>query len=214
MGLHNIGVVVNNSKYKIYRSAELGSDGLPYLENYLEKRNLPFPKTIIHMNHQGYAFPIYFAIHEYKAQQKYGYKYHHPFGPIRTYLDGENPYKPTDVIDKGSILGLVGRRYFKYGDGKIAGGIDALTKILELVLDLKNQPVLFHCFGGFHRTGMVGMLIRYMQGWDEKRIFAEYHVYNPVFSRDKNIEFVQKFTKDDRFLTIRDKYSKDLVLQP
>lgn len=211
MGLHNIGVLVNNERYKIYRSAELGLDGLPYLVDYLEKRDLPFPKTIIHMNHQGYAFPLYFAIHEYKAQAKYGFNYYHPFGDLRTYLDGEDPYHPTDIIDKFRILGPIGRRYFNYGDGKVAGGIDALLKILGLILDAEKQPVLFHCYGGIHRTGMIAMLVRYLQGWDEKRIVNEYHVFNPVLPREKNIDFVQRFSKDPRFLSLKDRYGKLLT---
>lgn len=199
----NFGVVINNDTYQIYRSGKLGKHGLKKLANYLYKEGLPFPKTIVYMNKQGYAFPFYFAIQEYKEQERYGFTFYHPFGKLRTYLDGQDPYQPTDVIDRSLYLGHVGRKYFDYGDGKVAGGVETLLLNLVIILEPVNQPVLFHCFGGFHRTGIVAMLIRYMQGWEEKDIIAEYHKYNPSFPREKNIDFVKAFSQDERFLELK-----------
>lgn len=205
--MHNFGILAKKAPYFIYRSAELGNDGLREVEKYLSQEGLPFPKTIIYMNAEGYAFPLYFAIQEYKAQEKYGFTFFHSFGNPRTYLDGQDPYYPTDVIDKFQYLGPIGRRYFKLGDGKITGGIDNLVTILNLVLDPANQPVLFHCLGGLHRTGMVAMLIRVIQGmkWDD--IVNEYHQYNRLFPRERNIKFVERFQNDKRFIEIWDKFA-------
>lgn len=204
---HNLGVLADKAPYFIYRSSELGKHGLKMVKEQLDEKGLPFPKTIVYMNADGYAFPLYFAIDEYKAQEQYGFTFYHSFGIPRTYLDGEDPYFPTDMIDKGRHLGPIGRRYFKYGDGKITGGINNLLVILNLVLDPKNQPVLFHCLGGIHRTGMVAMLVRVVQGclsWQE--IVAEYHEFNPMLPREKNIKFVERFIRDPRFIAIKEKY--------
>ena len=56
------GVMVNNEDYTIYRSAKLGKSGFKTLDEYLRKRDLPFPKTVIYMNKTGYKFPFYFAL--------------------------------------------------------------------------------------------------------------------------------------------------------
>ena len=202
----NFGVVEFSDKHQIYRSAYLGKKGLAELAVHLEKENLPFPKTIVYMNKPGYAFPFYFALEEYEAQEKYGFSFYHSFGEPRTYLDGHNPYEPTDKIDRHLYLGLKAKKYFGFGDGEITGGVDNLLKIVELIIDPKNQPVLFHCFGGFHRTGMVAMIMRHMQGWSWEGIEYEYRMFNPHFPRQENIAFVRKFVNDPSYLDLAHKY--------
>lgn len=220
------GVVVKNSDYLIYRSSALGKHGMKHLNNILEQHDLPFPKTIIYMNKQGYAFPLYFAIKEYKLSEseKYGpFDFFHSFGKPRTYVDGHNPYYPSEIIDSRRYLGPVGKRYFSYGDGKVAGGVDTVLNILKLVLDPERQPVLFHCMGGIHRTGMIAMALRFIQGgyWVEgpktekwgmqlNPAEYEYYKYNPVLFRKKNIEFIEQFSRDPRFLALQEQYQEAL----
>ena len=220
--LLNFGVVVKNPTYTIYRSALLGNLGLKNLGNFLDNHNLPFPKTIIYMNKTGYAFPFYFAIEEYKdsLSGKYGeFDFYHSFGGLRTYVDGMNPYHPTDVIDKFIYFGITAKRYFAPHHDGIVGGTDAVTNILRIVLDPSKQPVLFHCFGGLHRTGMIGMLLRFLQGgfWvdgprEESHGMSlnpaeqEYTKYNPLIFRKPNVEFVEQFSHDPRFLELQAQY--------
>lgn len=203
--MRNFGVVAANEHYHIYRSAELGKHGLEELKELLDDAQLPFPKTIIYMNAEGYAFPLYFAIDEYKAQDDYGYTFFHSFGTPRTYLDGHNPYEPRDVIDKRRYLGHFARKYFDFGDGNVCGGVEALILILNLILDQTRQPVLFHCLGGMHRTGMVAMILRSMQKMPWEEIVAEYHAHNP-FPRQENLDFVLQFTKEPVFHKLCDLY--------
>lgn len=210
--MRNFGVLAAKDPYFIYRSCELGKAGLSELKQHLVNAGLPFPKTIIYMNAEGYALPLYYAIDEWKAQEQYGFKFYHPFGSVRTYLDGQDPYHPTDVIDKFRYLGMVGRRYFNLGDGEITGGIEQLFTILNLIVDPENQPVLFHCMGGFHRTGIVAMLIRVLQGMAWKDLIQEYHHFNPLFPREKNIDFVERFASDIRFLQLWQKYKIPLTI--
>ncbi len=225
--LIHFGVVVKNSSYTIYRSSALGKHGLKHLSKMLDEQDLPFPKTIIYMNYEGYAFPFYFAIKEYKASLSgaYGeFDFFHPFGALRTYVDGEDPYHPTDDIDTTLNLGPIGQRYFSLQDVGISGGTDAVIDILKLVLDPERQPVLFHCFGGLHRTGMIAMLVRFVQGgfWvDGPKTSTkgmqlnpaeyEYAKFNPILFRKKNIQFVEKFSHDPRFLDLQDQYQAALA---
>lgn len=217
-----MGVVVKNKTYSIYRSAALGRIGIHHLAKVLDEQELPFPKTIVYMNHAGYKFPLYFAIEEYKAgiKGKHGeFEFFHPFGDLRTYVDGHNPYFPTDYIDSDLYLGHRGRKYFEFGDGKVAGGVKTVVDVLNLVLDSERQPVLFHCLGGIHRTGMIAMLIRFLQGgfWvDGPKTEShgmqlnpaeyEYAKFNPIIFRKENIEFVEAFRNDPRFLALEAKY--------
>lgn len=206
-GVQNFGIVVDNPTYHIYRSAELGREGIEELA-----RLGIAPRAIVYMNWEGYAFPFYFALQEYEESLLRGFTFYHPHGDIRTYLDGENPYSPTDRIDSIFKFGFKARRIFKKGDNEIVGDTEALLKILNLILDPQNQPVLFHCFGGMHRTGMVAMLIRSIQGWNWDRIEAEYVHYNPHLFRQENVDFVEAFSEDPRFLELVKKY-RDLLKQ-
>ena len=212
-----------NSKFQIYRSGALGKRGLRKVKSYLQKRSMLFPKTIIYMNKAGYKFPFYYALDEYHLQKKYGFKFYHSFGLLRTYLDGRDPYHPETDIDKKNPLGRRARRIFPIRDDGLDGGTDSLKRILSLILDPDNQPVLFHCQGGRHRTGMIAMLIRYLQGgwWltgEKKKRYGitlnpaqfEYYRFNHLMFRKSNIEFVEKFVQEEYFNNLKEVYSHSL----
>ncbi len=231
MSIVNFGIVIQNEHYQIYRSRLLGKLGLSKIDTYFKENDLTFPKTIVYMNRQGYRGPLFlfaqFAITEYELQNTYGFNFYHSFGyDYRTYLDGRNPYEPEDDIDRGRHLNAKAKKLFgEIKDDKKDGGVGAFIRILELVLDRDKQPVLYHCFGGKHRTGMITLAIRYMQGGDwihgEKTEVKssqdgeyywlnpaeyEYHLYNKKSFRKENLDFVKKFSKDERFLALKKKY--------
>lgn len=199
----NFGTLIYGDTYKIYRSAELGNLGLKELKDTLDKECKEFPKTIIYMNAEGYAFPLYYAFEEWKSRDEYGYRYIHPFGEERSYVNGENPYEFQDVIDREIYFGLIARKFFKEGDGQPCGGINTVIKLLHIIIEPANNPVLFHCLGGFHRTGMIAMCIRLMQGWDLEKIIEEYRDFNPLFYRSKNVEFLERFKDSEEFKDLR-----------
>ena len=222
----NFGVVVYNPVYTIYRSAHLGKSELKHLKKILKEDQLPFPRTIIYMNSNGYKFPLYHAVEEYEAliSLRYGpVDYYHSFdSQVRTYVDGHNPYAPTLDIDQGEPLGHKAREYFTVTpDDGIDGGMENVLRVLGLILDANNQPVLFHCHGGMHRTGMIGMILRYLQGgeWvDGPKVTRygmalnpaqyEYYKFNSLFFRKENIEFVEQFAQDPRFIDLKNAYGQ------
>ena len=215
-----LGILVNNKNFKIYRSKNLGKGGLKDLKEYSEEEKIAFPKTVISMNFFGYKFPSYSSLEEFKLKEKYGFQFFHSYGNgVRTYLDGHDPYHPKDDIDSPSKLGKEAQKYFQLRDDGVDGGIDNFFKILEIVLDPNNQPVLFHCFGGRHRTGMIAMAIRYLQGgkWTDKIVAVEkgikmnlaqfeYYKFNRSMFRKENIEFIKKVNNDPRFIDLKLKF--------
>jgi hypothetical protein len=213
------GVLVNNENYLIYRSKKLGTKGLSKLHKYLYSEDLLKPKTIIYMNKHGYKIPFLFALDEYYLQEDYGFNFYHSFGLHRTYLDGHDPYMPKDDIDREDKLGSEAQDLFDLLDDGLDGDVDDLVRILELVLNPDNQPVLFHCFGGRHRTGIVAMVLRYIQGgwWingetKKKKGLQlnpaeyEYYKFNHLMFRKENILFVRQFSKDIRFIELKERY--------
>lgn len=220
------GAMYDGPDYQIYRSAMLGKKGLKKLQTTLEEHDLPFPKTIIYMNHNGYTFPFYFALEEYKASlsDEYGhFQFVHPFGAVRTYIDGKNPYDPKLDIDTKRSLGHEARKLFPLRDDGVDGGINNVLNVLKTILNPENQPVLFHCQGGRHRAGMIAMLLRYMEGgfWVDgpktKRdgislnpAQYEYFRFNILMFSKNNVAFVEKFVTDPRFLELKEQYGEIL----
>ena len=230
----NFGLIINNKQYTIYRSKHLGTDQTKKLWSYLADNGLPIPEMVIHMNRHGFKrrFPSFshFALQEYHLSYKYGYTFYHPFHyPYRTYLDGKNPYKPRKNIDGNKYLGSKARQLFgTINHPGLDGGIDAFMRIMHLILN-SDQPVLFHCTGGRHRTGMVAMALRYLQGGEwihgPKRkvtvnIFGptlelnpaqyEYYLHNKTLFRRDNIRFIERFSHDMRFQELSELYSDGL----
>ena len=212
---YNFGVVKLNSTYQIYRSEILGKTGLNAVLSHLKKNKLPAPKTIIYMNDAGYSDKDLRAVEEYQAKQSLGFEFFHSFGyDYRTYLDGTNPSKPSEDIDDANLLGAAAKDAFGViVDPAKDGGEDAFMRILDVVLDPSKQPVLFHCLGGSHRTGMVALALRYIEGdaWlkgsfpvrvppifrkqDLNQAQYEYHLQlrNKLLFRDSNLRFVEDF---------------------
>lgn len=230
----NFGLVLKNDAHTIYRSEHLGTDQLKNLQKYLEDEHLPFPEIVIHMNRHGFkrTFPMFshFALQEYELSGKYGYMFYHPFHyAYRTYLDGHNPYEPEKNIDGDKYLGDDAQDYFGMIDHpEPDGGTDAFLRIMHLVLG-SDQPVLFHCTGGRHRTGMIAMGIRYLQGGEwingKKRkvtvnIFGpklelnpaqyEYYLHNKTQFRVENLRFIEEFSKEPAFEELRRMYQDSL----
>jgi hypothetical protein len=216
----NFGVVVKNDKHTLYRSEILGKSGLEKLYKHLDKNKLPRPKTVIYMNKNGYGgWSTGFdsrAIQEYELQAKYRYKFFHSYDQkYRTYLDGDNPYYPSKDIDQSKYMNGDAKKYFGLiEDGKADGGADAFVRIMNIVLDPARQPVLFHCAGGRHRTGMVAMMIRYLQGgeWingEQTKVWIqgknrylnhaqyEYYLHNSDLVRFDNWIFIDQFFKKE-----------------
>jgi hypothetical protein len=209
----NFGVVKNNSTYQIYRSEILGTQGLNAIVSHLKKSNLPLPKTIVYMNINGYSDKDLRAFEEFQAQQAMGFEFFHSFRyDYRTYLDGGDPSSPAEDIDDGKYLGTIAKETFGViVDSAHDGDEAAFKRILNVVLDPSRQPVLFHCLGGRHRTGMVAMALRYIEGgaWlegtysvrvppffqkrDLNRAQYEYQQHNSVQFRDINLRFIEKF---------------------
>lgn len=228
----NFGQVVKNESFTIYRSGRLGKKGIDFLyQDYLKKNSLPLPKTVIYMNDEGYndrLIDIYmtkgdpfFAIDQFNLQSTYNYKFYHSYDYAhRTYLDGKNPAQPEKDIDRSGNLSKDAIKMFG-GDPKdgLDGGVEAFYRILDLVLDQANGPVLFHCNGGFHRTGMIALALRYIQGgkWLEvpagqklNNAQLEYNYYNVDFRRAENLAFIESISKSDKFKTYISRY-RDLL---
>ncbi len=225
---YNFGVVLNSKKYQIYRSSSLGTDGVRELWNYLKANKLPTPKTIIYMNDEGYKVRFTsedFALQEYAIQEEFGFKMYHSFDyKNRTYLDGHDPYRPSEDIDLKNNLSSAAIKLFGSDpkDG-VDGGINSFKNILNISLDPVNQPVLIHCLGGKHRTGMVAMAIMHIQSDKasdivkndsliKSRAEVEYEKYAGSSVRSENIYFIRKFIKSDDFVSYVNKYRKELEL--
>ncbi|KAJ9655972.1 tyrosine-protein phosphatase siw14 [Coniosporium apollinis] len=68
-----------------------------------------------------------------------------------------------------------------------------MTRVLNVVLDTSNHPLLIHCNKGKHRTGCVVGAFRKTLGESFENIFAEYHVYAGAKARKLDEAFIEQF---------------------
>jgi protein tyrosine/serine phosphatase len=118
----------------------------------------------------------------------------------------------------------------------IDGGIESFRRIMSIVLDKSKQPVLFHCYGGKHRTGIIALAVRYIQGgnWTKIRPTVvlpglppykkdilidndakmEYLLYNPSNPRQENFDFINEYSKSADFKKLVKQYQEILNERP
>jgi hypothetical protein len=170
-----------------------------------------------------------FAIEEYEESQKYGFEFYHSFRrDYPTYLDTYNPFKPKENVYKRKYLNDTAIAYFGYWpEATLDGGMDAFYRVLDLVLESK-EPILFHCTGGHHRTGMIALAIRYLQGgaWREgdfqgplsrqhlNKAQYEYYKHNPFLFENDNLDFIEAWAKTPEFAEYYELYNERLNGEP
>jgi hypothetical protein len=142
-----------------------------------------------------------------------------------------------------NILSLLGRRALQYYEKnleviqsrKLKGDQETLYNILDLILLRSHRAVLFHCKGGVHRTGMIALAIRSLQGglWTApfqkpvhvkvhvKHIFPrlveitnlaelEYFFHNPKNFRESNLLAIRELSGQGRFQMLQEKFQKKI----
>ena len=70
---------------------------------------------------------------------------------------------------------------------------DTICKVLELMLDQSNYPMLIHCNKGKHRTGCVTASFRRVTGWTFEACVAEYEQYAKPKDRALDKVFIGRF---------------------
>ncbi|KIW71454.1 hypothetical protein PV04_03619 [Phialophora macrospora] len=66
-------------------------------------------------------------------------------------------------------------------------------KVLELMLDSSNYPMLIHCNKGKHRTGCITASFRRVTGWTFEACMAEYERYSKPKDRALDKVFIERF---------------------
>ncbi|TYI59113.1 hypothetical protein E1A91_D10G011400v1 [Gossypium mustelinum] len=70
---------------------------------------------------------------------------------------------------------------------------ETIREALNVVLDVKNHPLLIHCKRGKHRTGCVVGCLRKLQRWCLSSIFDEYQRFAAAKARVSDQRFMEKF---------------------
>ena len=78
-------------------------------------------------------------------------------------------------------------------DPEIYTSDDVICKVLELMLDSSNYPMLVHCNKGKHRTGCITASFRRVTGWTYEACIAEYERYSKPKDRALDKVFINRF---------------------
>jgi len=74
---------------------------------------------------------------------------------------------------------------------------DAVAQFIKTVNDPATGVFYVHCAGGRHRTGDMGAVYRFAQGWDYDKVYQEMKNYDFYTSNghQKALDFVQDYSK-------------------
>jgi protein-tyrosine phosphatase len=78
-------------------------------------------------------------------------------------------------------------------DPDVYTGDEVVNKVIKLILDPTNHPMLVHCNKGKHRTGCITACFRKVTGWSLDTCLAEYEKYSKPKSRELDKVFIARF---------------------
>ncbi|RMZ92304.1 hypothetical protein DV736_g489, partial [Chaetothyriales sp. CBS 134916] len=70
---------------------------------------------------------------------------------------------------------------------------DTINKVLSIMLEPRNYPMLVHCNKGRHRTGCVTACFRKVTGWTTDACLEEYERYSSPKSRALDKAFIERY---------------------
>jgi protein tyrosine/serine phosphatase len=73
---------------------------------------------------------------------------------------------------------------------------EIVDKVLNLMLDPDNYPLLVHCNKGKHRTGCIVACFRKVTGWTDDTAIEEYEQYSKPKERPLDKEFIRHYDAD------------------
>lgn len=78
-------------------------------------------------------------------------------------------------------------------DSQIYTDAETVHKVLNIVLDPSNFPLLIHCNKGRHRTGCMVACFRKITGWSLDACIDEYVTYSTPKERELDKRFIERF---------------------
>lgn len=175
---YNFGVVLDGM---IYRSGKLGKSGMRDVINALEAATLPAPKSIASIHVMGFGGPGgSYNLEELDESMARGitflHSYHHDPG-LTVYMDGTDPSKIVEddphhgnIYDPKTVALFlpdkkVRERLFVDQSMEknriILGDTQDFFQSIENMIDAP-WPLLIHCKGGRHKTGMFSLVFEYL----------------------------------------------------
>lgn len=126
---------------------------------------------------------------------------HERFG-VRTVVNlrGERPGAAWFEEEREGVDRIGARWVHLRTSGKSAPAPEQVDAFLDLVQDRANWPILIHCQGGIHRTGLWAALYRIQfQGWSQEQAIEEMeHLYFDwtVTDRDAIKRWLRRYRRD------------------
>ncbi|KAI3886037.1 hypothetical protein MKX03_003618 [Papaver bracteatum] len=81
-------------------------------------------------------------------------------------------------------------KLFQFG---CQGTKDMITEALEVLLDVRNHPILIHCKHGKHRTGCVVGCYRKVKNWCLPCVLKEYQHFAGVKAGPTDMKFIENY---------------------
>ncbi len=110
---------------------------------------------------------------------------------IRTLVCVKRTLPRERTLSHAASDGLQVARIDLGADGKIDA--QSIARALALITQPEHWPVLLHCDGGRHRTGIVTAALRHAQGWTLEAALAEYETCAAPAPRDSDRDAIADY---------------------
>ena len=175
---YNFSVVLEGM---VYRSGKLGKEGMKRVFSALERAASPAPKSIASIHVMGYGGPGgSYNLEEMTECKRKGLKFLHSYhhDPAMTvYMDGTDPshideHDPDhgNIYRHRTVMAFIPdpavRSSLKVGEGLQKGRV-LRGDTMDFLHSVENMvdapwPLLIHCKGGRHKTGMFSLVFEYL----------------------------------------------------
>lgn len=78
-------------------------------------------------------------------------------------------------------------------DENVFSDVETIDKVLSILLEPANYPLLLHCNKGKHRTGCMTACFRKVTGWPIEDCLEEYVKYSTPKTRDLDKAFIERY---------------------
>jgi hypothetical protein len=175
---YNFAVVLEGM---VYRSKMLGRDGIDELSQELQRANQPAIKSIASIHVMGFGgLGGDYNLQEISEAKARGITFLHTYAydkSLTVYMDGTDPSKIIETDpDHGNIYDLATvTRFIPDPTVRSALGVDRSIAekrvvmgdthdFLQSIINMIDAPwpLLIHCKGGRHKTGMFALILEYL----------------------------------------------------
>lgn len=141
----------------------------------------PVVSTDVSLYRSGYPMPLNYNFIKHQLH-------------LKTIIYIGDKQAPLEEYETFLELEKIKYHHISMDSSRDEGIQERMNQVLNLVLDVRNYPILVHSNKGKHRVGVVvGIIRKLLQGWSTTGIYQEYGLFSGGMKDGVDLEFITMF---------------------